>query len=425
MRPDDASPDEGAPPARPTKRPPYLHIKKSGDGRWRAAYRRQNAAGDLFRRPLPLPGSEGFQAAYDAAHAEYLRERARPGEGLEKPGTVAAAVSDYLRSEQFKGRDADTRRQYRYHLDLFRAEFGHLAMRSIDWAFVDGHRTKWWEDGRVNTWNEIRKAMAVVTQRWMNKHEGKLAANPWERHERLPVEKSTQNRRWPEEVISAVLHAATPQFRALLLVYIFTGNRGGDAVRFGDEEAVSFDSATRILKFVADKGGMEREMIAPESLARLLTGLDGRSLLLTPRGRAWTLDNAQGTLRDLLTNLGLPRYTLHGLRATVASTLGEEGFSELVLKAQGGWKDSRTVQVYLEGIRQRTVQRPAAQTLEARFGPLVSVAEVDGNAARASGVTGRAAAKAGIEGRARDRRRKAKARASEQAKAAPQGRNGD
>ena len=68
------------------QRLPYLHIKKSGDGQWRAAYRRQNAAGDLFRRPLPLPGNEGFQAAYDAAHAEYLRERARPGSAPEGLG---------------------------------------------------------------------------------------------------------------------------------------------------------------------------------------------------------------------------------------------------------------------------------------------------------------------------------------------------
>ncbi len=65
--------------------PPYVSIKLVGGWPRRAVYRRQTAAGE-FRRPLPLSGIEGFEAAYSAAHAECQRERAWPGTAPEGGG---------------------------------------------------------------------------------------------------------------------------------------------------------------------------------------------------------------------------------------------------------------------------------------------------------------------------------------------------
>jgi hypothetical protein len=131
----------------------------------------------------------------------------------------------------------------------------------------------------------------------------------------------------------------------------------------------------------------------------------GRSLLLSPRGVPWTRANATDTLALLLVNEGLDKYTLHGLRATVATRLAEHGIGELVLIAQGGWPESRTVQGYISAADRSRIQASAAPVVEAEIGPPVRLAEIGGNPNRVAGATGRAAAEAGIEGRARYRRK--------------------
>ena len=80
------------------------------------AYRR-----GTFRRPLPDPSDPGFQAVYDRAAAEYQRERANPGAGNEKPGTVAAAITVYLGSARHLELSPAAQRHYRFYADRFRA----------------------------------------------------------------------------------------------------------------------------------------------------------------------------------------------------------------------------------------------------------------------------------------------------------------
>ena len=391
---------------RPSTSLPFVHIKKSGDGKWRAAYRRQDARQkELFRQPLPDPMAPGFQAAWEAAHAEFQRQRREPGAGRDKPQTVAAAIADFMKSADFP-KNPNSARQYRHHLELIRGPFGELPMRGMDWSWVDRHRTKFADAGRAGTWNEIKKVMALVTQRFMNRHERVLAQNHWERMMRLKTPKSKQNRPWPDQIIVEVFRAATPHFRALLFVYLYTAARGSDATRFGNPEDVQFDPATRALRWIAVKTNEPMEITAPETLADLLTGPDGRNLLLTPRGVAWNPANAQETLARLRDNLGLDQYTLHGLRATVATRLAHMGFDQLVILAQGGWKDARSAKPYMAGAQQVRIQTPAAKALDDHFRPLMQAAAAGANHKRAAGPTGRAAAKAGIEGRARERRRK-------------------
>jgi hypothetical protein len=368
--------------------------------------------GTEFRRPLPdaPESSDDFLAAYRRAEDEWRRELAARAMGTPDPRTVAGAIHEWERTPEFTGREKGTRTHYHRHgHGMFGREFGHLTMRSIDWEFVERHRTVYADTRRVSTWNEIRKVMRMVTRRWMRLNRGVIDENPWEETARLktiirPGEE--QNRPWPPEVIEAVFRAATPEFRALLMCYLFTGQRGSDVTRFGDA-AVTYDPARRLLTFVQQKTRRQMDLPVPETLHCILTGADGASALVTPRGKRWNTGNAQETLRTLLTNLGLPRYTLQGLRSTVATELAHLGFGELVLMAQGGWKDSRAVQPYLRGAKQRRLLAPVPAVLEAHFQPILRVAEIGANEKRAAGLTGRAAAKAGVEGRARDRRRNA------------------
>lgn len=67
-----------------------------------------------------------------------------------------------------------------------------------------------------------------------------------------------------------------------------------------------------------------------------MQGCHPERLFVTPHGEARTTSNAQETLRRLLRILGLPRYTLHGLRATGPVALKMMGFENRAIHALTG-----------------------------------------------------------------------------------------
>ena|SRR5579875_1480535 len=64
-------------------------------------------------------------------------------------------------------------------------------------------------------------------------------------------------------------------------------------------------------------------------------------LLATSRGKRWKPINAEGILLSLRARLGIERYTLHGIRGTVASALLMLGFSKEAVIALTGHTDVR------------------------------------------------------------------------------------
>jgi len=122
------------------------------------------------------------------------------------------------------------------------------------------------------------------------------------------------------------MHAAMPAFRALLVGYLLTAQRGGDVTRFDPNQ---YDEAARTLRLTQEKSASLNVLHVPAALVRTFDRMRGRHptrLFLTPRGRPWTMGNAQETLQRLLRHLGLERYTLHGLRATGPMALKILGF---------------------------------------------------------------------------------------------------
>ncbi|HET8634051.1 MAG TPA: hypothetical protein VFL88_07875, partial [Gemmatimonadales bacterium] len=116
--------------------------------------------------------------------------------------------------------------------------------------------------------------------------------------------------------------------------------------------------------------------------------------------------NAQETLQTLLRNLGLPRYTLHGLRATGPVVLKMLGFENRAIRALTGHTSDAALEIYLRGVDHYPLAREAQEALEGRFGPVLEEALMSGKRGKAAGATGRDAARLGVVGRARDRRRR-------------------
>ena len=335
---------------------------------------------------LPLLGPEGsaaFLASYRAAAATFTSDGS-----AKAVRTWDQAITEYLASADFKNVSASTKVDYERLLSGFRRHFGQLQITATDDRWVDDLRTAYVD--RPGRWNALRSRMVAVENLHRRRH--KATARPWEDSRRLPVGKSDANRPWPAEVLLAVMRAATPEFRALLIGYLLTAQRGSDVTTWGPDQ---YNETFRTLTFQQVKTGEDVTLHVPDSLARALEAMKGRHperLFVTPRGRAWTVINAEETLLTLRRNLGLDRYTLHGLRATGPTALKMLGFENRALRTLTGHTSDANLETYLRGVKGFHLARPAQIALEEAFSSVLSGAETGGNERRFSGVTGRAAA---------------------------------
>jgi integrase len=298
-------------------------------------------------------------------------------------------VTAYLDSADYKDLAAASRSDYRRTLDEFRGAFGAISLRGIDEAWIAELREKY--AGRPIAWNSLRSRMIAVTRHFRTLYPGALPSNPWEVSRRLKMAKSRLHRPWPPSVLLAVLRAATPEFRALLTGYLLTAQRGGDVTTFAPAQ---YDRAAQTLKVDQAKTGEPILLHVPTSLARTLATMQGRHpdrLFVTPRGQAWTTSNAQETLLRLVEQLGLERYTLHGLRATGPVALKLLGFENRAIRALTGHTSDQNLEVYLAGVDHYPLAREAQEALETQFASLLAEAEDGANSRRFSGVTGKAA----------------------------------
>ena len=195
---------------------------------------------------------------------------------------------------------------------------------------------------------------------------------------RFIIRSRSCNKPWPLDVLRQVFAAASPEFRAPLTAYLLTAQRGGDVTRFTADQ---YDAQARTLTFRQRKTDEDMTLHVPESLAAVLAvgsrrrrraGQEAEPLFLTPRGKPWTMDNAQQTLAALLHRLKLPRYTLHGLRATGPTALKQAGMDNAHLRALTGHKSDRNLELYLRGVAQAPLAKDAMDGLAVVFAPVIA-----------------------------------------------------
>src|SRR5215471_20243075 len=90
------------------------------------------------RKPVPLPGEPGtkeFKAAYDLAFAELQTVNqdaiTKAAEKLARPGTVAALIVTYYKSDVWKVVAPDTKEARERIIRKFGAEFGTLKVATL------------------------------------------------------------------------------------------------------------------------------------------------------------------------------------------------------------------------------------------------------------------------------------------------------
>jgi len=103
-------------------------------------------------------------------------------------------------------------------------------------------------------------------------------------------------------------------------------------------------------RFKSTKSGDDRWLeIAPDLVGqlkrlRLETGATG---FVLPRLSEWDKCEQARCLRMFLMGMGLPAVRFHDLRASCATMLLNKGVEPIKVMAMGGWKDLKTMQIYI------------------------------------------------------------------------------
>jgi integrase len=102
--------------------------------------------------------------------------------------------------------------------------------------------------------------------------------------------------------------------------------------------------------FKSTKSLDHRQIEIPNKLYSILMDLrekNRNSKFVLPRLTKWTKGEQARELRSFLIQLGLPRIKFHDLRASWATYILSKGVPPASVMVQGGWKDLKTVMIYL------------------------------------------------------------------------------
>jgi integrase len=137
----------------------------------------------------------------------------------------------------------------------------------------------------------------------------------------------------------------------------YTGMRTGelfaltkDKVCFETGQITVSRSWNKTDGFKSTKSGVERrvEMAKPlRSLLKELMFAAPHSEFVLPRLDKWVKGEQARVLRAYLRSIGLPEVKFHDLRATWATTLLSKGVPPASVMVMGGWKDMKTMMIYI------------------------------------------------------------------------------
>lgn len=137
---------------------------------------------------------------------------------------------------------------------------------------------------------------------------------------------------------------------------LYTGMRNGelyalrwDAVDFDRRHICVRESWNPIDGYKSTKSGDDRLVSISPPLLQLLQELKAKAEgeFVLPRSRLWQRGEQAIALREFLKGAGLPEVHFHALRATWATILLGKGVAPAIVMTMGGWKDIKTLMVYV------------------------------------------------------------------------------
>src|SRR6516165_9709396 len=318
----------------------------------------------LRRRGFPrvrlpgLPWSPSFMAAYEAA---MNGPRTAIGAGRIKPGSVAAAVTEYFDSQQFfTSKSAGTQRMRLGILERFRAAYGDrpFALLPPEWieALLDSkppHAARSW-----------LVTLRSLCEFWVKRRY--LRTNPTADIKLASID-SDGFHCWTEEEIAQFerYHPVGTKPRLALALLLYTAQRRSDVVRMGRQHI-----RNGALTVKQQKTGTELPPIPvhPHLQAVLdATPSEHLTFLVTATGKPYGGNAFSAQFRNWCEAAGLPkRCKPHGLRKAACRRLAEAGCSEKQIAAISGHASLDEVARYTKAAAKARLARDAMARMISR-----------------------------------------------------------
>jgi integrase len=355
----------------PAKKRKHLYPRKdpkTGELKW--LYFR-NTDGSLI--PLPLDEtSQEFETAYARCLDDrHRRPHDRRPRNLKKaganvkygPGTIGRFIDALLNSDKFTkprpiGYAEGTKYNYRKALELTRARLAPGLLVDLDEEAVDVYTAGIAREfgGSVADqqlyllsiiWNEAR---GFPDFKRRGRHKPTLGAI-----KHYKVREETQA--WPEQVQDRFVETAPPYLVDAYYWLRFTGQRGGDAVKF---KWIDIEDGS--LRLIQEKTRTPIWHKLPDPLLRHLAEMPRVSayILTSAWKRPWkdatTLSRA---ISNHFRKIGIEGFKMHGLRATAAAELLSLGAGLHGVKAVSGHLSDKLAKKYARQYDQRRVNAEA------------------------------------------------------------------
>lgn len=341
----------GRSPRRPA-RLKYLHQYMDTSGQMRRYFRRGG-------KQIPLagaPGSEEFATAYLAAFGE------APPMTATGPGSVHAAVTDYLASRPFLAMAVASRKMRRNILDRFREKYGvapvaELTKDRIEKVVAEKMDTP---PAAKNLLKTLRAFLDWCVGEKM------LRSNPTG-GVKVKVPSSPGFSTWTEDDIARFCdrHPVGTKPRLALALLLYTAQRRADVVLMGRQHIR--DGALFVRQ---QKTGAELAIPLHLELQSAIDATPSGQLtfLVTNFGKGFTAAGFTNWFRQQCKLAGLPLgVSAHGLRKAACRRLAEAGCSAHEIAAISGHATIAEVQRYTKAADQKRMARSAMETVATAF----------------------------------------------------------
>ncbi len=355
---------------------PYFSTYFDRHGKERARYRRGHYTRQIKARPI---GGEDFLAEYWMIHNGYKEPAVR------RDDTFDALCAAYYAAPAFTKRTADTRAEYRRHIEDARCGpeddpggWGQLKATSISKRAILA-----WRDDRADRPHTANAGVEVLRTlfNWAIEYDWPIKENPAIGIRPL-VEPDTDGwEPWPKWALKRWAEESRGVARYAFFLALFTGQRRADVLSFpwerrrrGSiqvEQMKSANTAKRVRLLIPEHPLLTAEMdrLKAEQLARyrrrLAKGqkIADRSLIIQKlTGEPYTEDGFGTIWNREQHRLGI-HFPFHGLRKNAAIALLEAGCTKDQAKAITGHQTDDMLDHYTKRVNQRKLAQAAINML--------------------------------------------------------------
>ena len=338
--------------------PPFIECWRDRHGKIRVYFRK----GKGPRIPLPSDiHSDEFKATYQSALAGQLAlPEKRQRRQSDKPGTIAALITSYLRSAAYIGLRQTTKDRYASRIEALRVQHGYRTVAGLSRESIITGILQPYAD-RPGAALSILKMLRVLIRHAIDI--GWLAHDPSLGIKRPKIK---EIRSWTDAEIATFENRwpiGTKQRLAFALL-LYTGQRRSDVHRMTWSD-VSDDT----ILVVQQKTGRKLAIPLHHELLGVLAAAerDRITILKTAYGRAFSVDGFSQWMRGAITAAGLPLDCQpHGLRKAAGRRLAEAGCTAHEIMSVLGHKTLAEAERYTREADQAQLVSAAVAKLEGR-----------------------------------------------------------